>query len=99
MKRTNLYAIVTIICIIFIFMGMLLGYYISKYKYMRNQWLDEMTTRQELERKIDNLESRLSTAKQELSAKENMLNIYQQNLDSLKERLYAINQEDKDSAD
>lgn len=76
--------------IIFILLGIFIGYYSSKYRDAKDEWFAEMTERRRLERQVDRLQSELSATKQELSAKENMLEIYQQNLDFLKEKLSAM---------
>lgn len=90
MDKKKLYIIGTGIGVIFVVLGILLGYYISKYKNTKEQWLTERDTRQNLEKQVAQLQSELSATKQELSSKENMVAIYEQNLDSLKEKVNAI---------
>lgn len=95
MEKRKLYIIGAGIGIIFVLLGILLGYYISKYKNTEQQWFAERDTRQRLEKQVAQLQSELSSTKQELSAKENMVKIYEQNLDSLKEKVAAISEEKK----
>lgn len=89
MEKKNLYIIGAGIGVIFFLLGIFTGYYHSKYKDTRAHLLSEMSTIQELEKQVDQLQSELSVTRDELSAKENMLEIYQVNLEALKKRMSA----------
>ena len=93
MENKNLYIIGAGIGIVLILLGTFLGYYLVKYQKNAKQLLAEKDARGKLERQIARLQSELSMAKQELSAKENMVQIYKHNLDSLKERMGVISEE------